>query len=124
MTAGSTNINTLETASRLYYYGARYYDPKSSVSFGVDLKADKYPGWSVYSYTLGNSIRLICLNPNVMEPGDPGEPNKASTKSFPVQQNSELGSGTLIPGVEVIDKGQPPKLAERVAFLHVASQVL
>jgi len=64
----------VRTPSYLFYYGARYYDPKTSVFLGVDPKADKYPGWSVYAYCMDNPIRLI--DPNGMEPGDPGDGKK------------------------------------------------
>ena len=30
----------------LYYYGARYYDPRTSVWLGVDPLSDKYPCWA------------------------------------------------------------------------------
>ncbi len=43
----------------MYYYGARYYDPRTSVWLGVDPLAEKYPGWSPYTYTLDNPIRFI-----------------------------------------------------------------
>jgi|GEM_PF-5747955 len=49
MTAGSPNINTSETSSRLYYYGARYFDPKTSVFLGVDPISDKYHSWSAFT---------------------------------------------------------------------------
>lgn len=43
----------------LYYFGARYYDPRISLWYGVDPKADEYPGWSPFNYTLNNPVRLI-----------------------------------------------------------------
>jgi len=36
-------------ASILYCYGARYYDPKTSVFLGVDPISDKYPSWSAFT---------------------------------------------------------------------------
>jgi len=58
----------LDEESGLVYYGARYYDPKTSIFHGVDPKADKYPGWSVYAYCMDNPIRLI--DPDGMEAED------------------------------------------------------
>jgi len=49
----------LDPLSGLYDFGARYYDPRLSVWFGVDPLAEKYPGWSPYNYTLNNPIRMI-----------------------------------------------------------------
>jgi len=43
----------------LYYYGARYYDPRTSVWLSVDPKADEMPGWSPYNYCFNNPIVLI-----------------------------------------------------------------
>jgi RHS repeat-associated protein len=42
-----------------YYYGARYYEPKSSVWMGVDALATKYPGMNPYNFTMGNPIMAI-----------------------------------------------------------------
>ena len=43
----------------LSYYGARYYDPRTSVWLSVDPLAEKYVGWSAYNYTLNNPINNI-----------------------------------------------------------------
>lgn len=43
----------------LYYFGARYYDPRISLWYGVDPMAEKYPGNSPFCYTLNNPIILI-----------------------------------------------------------------
>jgi RHS repeat-associated protein len=73
----------------LLYYGARYIDPRASVFLGVDPKADKYPGWSVYAYCMDNPIRLI--DPNGMEAGEPGghiePPQISSWISKPIVDN-------------------------------------
>tara|TARA_B110001452_G_scaffold135891_1_gene112943 strand:- start:2457 stop:5063 length:2607 start_codon:yes stop_codon:yes gene_type:complete len=42
-----------------YYYGARYYEPKSSVWMGVDAMATSYPGMNPYNFTIGNPIMAI-----------------------------------------------------------------
>ena len=44
---------------RLYYYGARYYDPQKSVFHGVDPKAEKSPGTSPFAYCSNNPIKYI-----------------------------------------------------------------
>jgi len=43
----------------VYYYGARYYDPKSSVWLGVDPKAEKAPSTSPYAYCSNNPIKYV-----------------------------------------------------------------
>jgi len=42
-----------------YYYGARYYEPKSSVWMGVDALATKYPSMNPYNFVMGNPIMAI-----------------------------------------------------------------
>jgi RHS repeat-associated protein len=53
-----------------YYYGARYYEPKSSVWMGVDAKATKYPGMNPYNFVLGNPIMAIDPDGNDIEVPD------------------------------------------------------
>ena len=53
----------------LYYYGARYYDPKTSIWLSVDPLAEKFPNHSPYSYCFNNPINLI--DPDGREPQDP-----------------------------------------------------
>ena len=43
----------------LYYYGARYYDPRTSIWLSVDQRANWYPGTTPYAYVLNNPINLI-----------------------------------------------------------------
>ncbi|MCX6270037.1 MAG: peptidoglycan DD-metalloendopeptidase family protein [Bacteroidetes bacterium] len=63
------NRKETDDESGLYYYGARYYDPKSSVWLGVDPLVDRFPFLSPFVYCLNNPIRLV--DPNGMGPGDP-----------------------------------------------------
>ncbi len=53
------NGKELDEETGLYYYGARYYDPKVSMWLSVDRYAHKYPGMSPYNYTAGNPINLV-----------------------------------------------------------------
>ncbi len=53
------NAKEKDTETGLYYYGARYYDPRISLWISVDPMAEKYLGVSVYNYCLQNPIRLI-----------------------------------------------------------------
>ena len=43
----------------MYYYGARYYEPKLSLWMSTDPKQDKYPNVSSYCYVMDNPIKLI-----------------------------------------------------------------
>ncbi|MDY3529835.1 JAB-like toxin 1 domain-containing protein [Riemerella anatipestifer] len=68
------NGKELDSETGLYYYGARYYDPKTSIWLNVDPLAEKYPFTSPYTYTLNNPINLI--DPTGMEPEDDYELSK------------------------------------------------
>jgi len=52
------NCKELDEESGLYYYGARYYDPKTSVFLGVDPLSDRTPSISPFTYCLNNPVRL------------------------------------------------------------------
>ena len=55
-----------------YYYGARYYEPKSSIWMGVDALATSYPGMNPYNFTMGNPI--MAIDPDGNDPGGtPGD---------------------------------------------------
>jgi RHS repeat-associated protein len=53
------NGKELDKETGLYYYGARYYNPKISMWVGVDPMAEKYAGWSPYNYTLLNPVKFV-----------------------------------------------------------------
>ncbi len=56
----------------MYYYGARYYDPKMSLFVSVDPLAEQFREWSPYNYTMNNPINLI--DPTGMAPEDTDPP--------------------------------------------------
>ena len=53
------NGKQFDEETGLYYYGARYMNPMSSIWYGVDPLAEKYATTGGYVYTLDNPIRLI-----------------------------------------------------------------
>ncbi|HTH56188.1 MAG TPA: SpvB/TcaC N-terminal domain-containing protein [Cyclobacteriaceae bacterium] len=53
------NGKELDEETGLYYYGARYYDPKVSLWVSVDPKADQSPEWSPFNYTYNNPMRFV-----------------------------------------------------------------
>ncbi|OJU35555.1 MAG: hypothetical protein BGN96_04830 [Bacteroidales bacterium 45-6] len=63
------NGKELDEEMGLYYYGARYYDPRVSQWLVVDPLAEKYPGWSVYNYCLQNPIIFIDIDGKGPTPG-------------------------------------------------------
>jgi RHS repeat-associated protein len=65
----------------LYYYGARYYDPRISLWHGVDPLAEVFPSFSAFNYVMNNPVRFI--DPTGMNPeesgGGGGEPIYGAT---------------------------------------------
>jgi len=53
------NAKEFDEETGMYYYGARYYEPRLSLWISVDPKASKMPSWSPYSAFFNNSIRFI-----------------------------------------------------------------
>ncbi|MFV0291571.1 MAG: RHS repeat domain-containing protein [Mangrovibacterium sp.] len=53
------NGKELDEETGLYYYGARYYNPRVSLWYGVDPMFDKYPSMSPYNYCANNPIILV-----------------------------------------------------------------
>ena len=65
------NGKELDTETGLYYYGARYYDPKTSIFLNVDPLTEKT--MTPYAYTNNNPINLI--DPTGMASEDPPKGN-------------------------------------------------
>lgn len=53
------NGKELDDETGLYYYGARYYDPKISVWYSTDPMEMDYPWVTTYGYCLGNPIKFV-----------------------------------------------------------------
>jgi RHS repeat-associated protein len=49
----------LDEETGLYYYGARYYDPRISMWYGVDPMAEMMTNTSVYAYCSNNPINIV-----------------------------------------------------------------
>lgn len=53
------NAKELDEETGLYYYGARYYDPRISLWLSTDPLQEKYPNISTYAYAFQNPIKYI-----------------------------------------------------------------
>ncbi len=53
------NSKELDQETNLYYYGARYYDPKTSRWLSVDPLADSEPSWTPYRFSYNNPINYV-----------------------------------------------------------------
>ncbi len=69
------NAKELDEETGLYYYGARYLNPKDTRWLSVDPMFEKYVGMSPYNYCMGNPIRLV--DPDGNEPWEDRNVRKA-----------------------------------------------
>ncbi|WP_372472726.1 RHS repeat domain-containing protein [Capnocytophaga sp. ARDL2] len=53
------NAKEQDEATGMYYYGARYFDPRLSVFISVDPLAEEFVGWTPYHYVHQNPANLI-----------------------------------------------------------------
>ena len=56
------NGKELDEETGLYYYGARYMNPRLSIWYATDPLQEKYPNISSYAYCAGDPIRLFDYN--------------------------------------------------------------
>ena len=56
------NAKEFDEETGMYYYGARYYEPRLSLWMSVDRFAEKYPAISGYNYAINNPVRYIDIN--------------------------------------------------------------
>ncbi len=53
------NAKELDEETGLYYYGARYYEPRLGLWISCDPEEENYPTFNSYCYTANNPIRYI-----------------------------------------------------------------
>ena len=56
------NAKEFDEETGMYYYGARYYEPRLSLWMSVYRFAEKYPATSGYNYAINNPVRYIDIN--------------------------------------------------------------
>ena len=87
------NGKEFDEETGLYYYGARYMNPRTSLWYGVDPLAERYPSVGGYVYCAGNPVKLL--------DSDGAKVHVANTASFSVLLSS-LPAGAR--SVIVLDK--------------------
>ena len=53
------NAKELDEETGMYYYGARYYEPRLSLWMSTDPMQERYPNINSYCYTSNNPIKFI-----------------------------------------------------------------
>ena len=90
------NGKELDEETGLYYYGARYYDPRTSLWLSTDPMELKYPNVSTYAYCLNNPIKHFDY-----EGGEPIGAIVEGVVSFGVSAGVDFVSNWLIGGQDV-----------------------
>ncbi len=65
------NGKELDQETGLYYYGARYMNPVTSLWYGVDALTEKYPNSGSYVYCTSNPVTLIDPNGKEIKENEP-----------------------------------------------------
>ena len=64
------NAKEFDEETGLYYYGARYYEPRLSLWMSCDPMQEKYPAFTSYAYTSCNPLRFVDPTGMVVETAD------------------------------------------------------
>ena len=93
-----------------YYYGARYYEPKSSIWMGVDALATKYPDLSPYQFSGSNPVYHIDPDGQCFVIGKDGEYEPCPDANDGDTRNGHFGyNWTFTEGSwDLTDKNQTP----------------
>ena len=51
------NAKEFDEETGLYYYGARYYEPRLSLWMSTDIEKEKYPDVTPYCYVANNPVK-------------------------------------------------------------------
>ena len=84
------NGKQFDDETGLYYYGARYMNPITSLWYGVDPLTEKYPSIHGYCFTLNNPIKFV--DEYGLEAGVP------PTKRGSLQKEGTLWLGNVLKG--------------------------
>ena len=91
------NGKELDTETGLYYYGARYYDPRVSLWLNVDPLAEKT--MTPYAYTNNNPIMLV--DPTGMESEIAVKPSPAEAAAMAAHVYGDKKDDILLGGWRV-----------------------
>jgi RHS repeat-associated protein len=95
------NSKELDEETGLYYYGARYYNPRESVWLSVDPLAEKYPSYSPYAYALLNPVKFV--DPDGEEP-TPAEAAEMADHIYTGKVGNTVSGGWRLDKIYTSDK--------------------
>ena len=81
------NAKEFDEETGLYYYGARYYDPRLSLWISTDPLQEKYPYTNSYCFTSNNPIRFV--DPDGHEP-TPAEAARIAAHVYGDKKDNEV----------------------------------
>ncbi len=124
------NGKELDEETGLYYYGARYYNPRISLWYGVDPVAEKYPNFSPYCYTMNNPVMLI--DPDGMEIDEGSKKEWERQKGYVTKQRDKLQSKSDGLVAKAEKKGwnseqlakKQGNLGERISSLNISLETM
>ena len=93
------NSKELDEETGLYYYGARYMNPRLSIWYATDPLQEKYPNISSYCYTMSNPIALIDVNGEAWKPTQNEIDGTYTGYQWIPEEQSYDKSGKLLPGL-------------------------
>ena len=102
------NGKELDEETGLYYYGARYYDPRVSIWYSVDPLAEQTPNVNPYVYCNQNPIKYI--DPTGMSTEDPGDPIEPSPAGLLYEMYLHADAAVfnfMAKSVEAVGYGKP-----------------
>jgi RHS repeat-associated protein len=103
------NAKELDDETGLYYYGARYYDTKTSIWQSSDPLAEEFPSLSPYCYVANNPINFVDPNGEAKGKSTSTGPSTASLLKLKAARQAARKSAAAAPK-KVIAKPKKPRL--------------
>ena len=106
------NAKEFDEETGLYYYGARYYDPRLSLWISTDPLQEKYPYTNSYCFTSNNPIRFV-------DP-DGHEPTPAEAARIAAHVYGDKKDNILTGGWRVLQRNFKIKLTDETSLRSLA----